>query len=50
VIIEGLQGDEWVVVAGLMRAIPGRTVTPEKSAAAPGAAAAPAPGPSPESK
>jgi RND family efflux transporter MFP subunit len=30
VILEGLQGDEWVVVEGLLRAIPGRTVTPEK--------------------
>jgi RND family efflux transporter MFP subunit len=33
VVLEGLQGDEWVVVAGLLRAIPGRTVTPEKSPA-----------------
>ncbi len=29
-ITEGLKGDEWVVVNGLMRAIPGRQVTPEK--------------------
>ncbi len=31
VVLEGLTGDEWVVVAGLLRAIPGRTVTPEKA-------------------
>jgi RND family efflux transporter MFP subunit len=37
VILEGVTGDEWVVVSGLMRAIPGRTVTPEKSGAPPGA-------------
>jgi multidrug efflux pump subunit AcrA (membrane-fusion protein) len=33
VVLEGLQGQEWVVVAGLLRAIPGRPVTPEKSPA-----------------
>jgi RND family efflux transporter MFP subunit len=51
VILEGLQGDEWVVVAGLLRAIPGRTVTPEKSVSSPspGGAHQP-PGPHPESK
>ncbi len=32
VVLEGLQGQEWVVVAGLLRAIPGKPVTPEKSA------------------
>lgn len=32
VILEGLQGDEWVVVTGLMRAIPGRAVMPERQA------------------
>jgi RND family efflux transporter MFP subunit len=36
VILEGLQGDEWVVVTGLLRAIPGRTVTPEEASAPPG--------------
>jgi RND family efflux transporter MFP subunit len=36
VVLEGLQGDEWVVVAGLLRAIPGRTVTPEKATEPPG--------------
>jgi multidrug efflux system membrane fusion protein len=41
VVLEGLQGNEWVVVAGTLRAIPGRTVTPEK------AGAPPAPGGSP---
>jgi len=33
VILEGLQGPEWVVVAGLLRAIPGQQVTPERQAA-----------------
>ena len=33
VITEGLKGNEWVIVNGLMRAIPGREVTPEKSSA-----------------
>jgi membrane fusion protein, multidrug efflux system len=32
VILEGLQGNEWVVVSGLMRAIPGRPVTLVKEA------------------
>jgi RND family efflux transporter MFP subunit len=31
VIEDGLQGDEWVVVEGVIKAIPGRTVNPEKS-------------------
>ena len=30
VIDEGLQGDEWVVVEGVLKAIPGRPVTPDK--------------------
>jgi multidrug efflux pump subunit AcrA (membrane-fusion protein) len=30
VITAGLQGNEWVVVNGLLQAIPGRQVTPEK--------------------
>lgn len=30
VIQEGLSGDEWVVVKGILKAIPGRQVTPEK--------------------
>jgi RND family efflux transporter MFP subunit len=30
VIEEGLQGNEWVVVEGVIKAIPGRPVTPEK--------------------
>lgn len=33
VIDEGLQGDEWVVVEGVIKAIPGRPVTPEKAEA-----------------
>jgi RND family efflux transporter MFP subunit len=45
VVLEGLQGEEWVVVAGLMRAIPGRPVTPERSAAQPGPGSAKTPGP-----
>jgi RND family efflux transporter MFP subunit len=39
VIKEGLQGDEWLVVDGLLKAIPGRPVKPEKQGelkAAPG--------------
>jgi len=32
VVLEGLQGDERVVIAGLLRAIPGRTVSPEPAA------------------
>jgi RND family efflux transporter MFP subunit len=51
VILDGLQGDEWVVVSGLLRAIPGRTVTPEKSGSSPAPGGAhQAPGPHPESK
>jgi RND family efflux transporter MFP subunit len=34
VVLEGLTGDERVVVAGVMRAIPGRPVTPETNPAA----------------
>jgi RND family efflux transporter MFP subunit len=30
VVAEGLQGNEWVIVNGLLRAIPGKEVTPEK--------------------
>ena len=37
VISEGLKGEEWVVVSGLLRAIPGRQVTPEKDTGQPGA-------------
>jgi multidrug efflux system membrane fusion protein len=36
VVLEGLEGQERVVVSGLLRAIPGRQVTPEKSAPPPG--------------
>lgn len=46
VIEEGLQGDEWVITDGLLRAIPGRPVTPEKKAppqAAPKTSHAPKP-------
>jgi RND family efflux transporter MFP subunit len=45
VVLEGLQGDEWVVVSGLMRAIPGRPVAPERSAPQPGPGNAKTPGP-----
>lgn len=47
VILEGLKGEEWVVVAGLLRAIPGKQVTPEKSAAQPGPEGAKTPAPNP---
>jgi multidrug efflux pump subunit AcrA (membrane-fusion protein) len=50
VILEGLTGNEWVVVSGLMRAIPGRPVSPEKNTVQPGTGSAPAPGTQPESK
>jgi len=40
VVSEGLQGDEWVVVGGLLRAIPGKPVTPEKEGEKPAAAGA----------
>ena len=47
VIEEGLQGDEWVITNGLLRAIPGRPVTPVKE----GQPAAPAQnGPAPKTK
>jgi RND family efflux transporter MFP subunit len=36
VVTEGLKGEEWVVISGLLRAIPGRQVTPEKSTDQPG--------------
>jgi RND family efflux transporter MFP subunit len=32
---EGLGGSEWVIVKGLLRAVPGRRVTPEREGAAP---------------
>jgi len=35
VIEEGLQGDEWVVVEGVLKAIPGRPVTPDKGESKP---------------
>jgi multidrug efflux pump subunit AcrA (membrane-fusion protein) len=31
VISSGLKGDEWLIVEGLLRAIPGREVTPERT-------------------
>jgi len=43
VVAEGLQGSEWVVVSGLLRAVPGRPVTPEKGSDKPGTAGAKAP-------
>jgi len=47
VIEEGLQGEEWVITNGLLRAIPGRPVTPAKE----GQPAAPAKnGPAPKTK
>jgi RND family efflux transporter MFP subunit len=50
VVLEGLHGQEWVVVNGLLRAIPGRQVTPERSAAQPGPDPAQTAGPKPGSK
>lgn len=50
VVSEGLQGDDWVVVSGLMRAIPGKQVTPEKKAPQPGPEGAKTPAPKPQSK
>ncbi len=50
VVLEGLQGEEQVVVAGLLRAIPGRQVTPEKGAASPGPEGAKTAGPKAGSK
>ena len=50
VVMEGLQGEEWVVVSGLLRAIPGRQVTPEKSAAQPGLKPPKPPVPKPRSR
>jgi RND family efflux transporter MFP subunit len=46
VVLEGLKGNEWVVVSGLLRAIPGKQVTPEKAApSGPEAVKTPAPQP-----
>jgi len=50
VVTEGLKGEEWVVVSGLLRAVPGRQVTPEKSTGQPGAEGAKAPESMPRSK
>jgi RND family efflux transporter MFP subunit len=50
VVTEGLKGEEWVVVSGLLRAVPGRQVTPEKSTGQPGAEGAKAPESMPKSK
>jgi RND family efflux transporter MFP subunit len=41
---EGLVGSEWVVVKGLLRAVPGRPVTPERESIAPPETAPPARG------
>ncbi len=50
VVLEGLRGEEWVVVSGLLRAMPGRQVTPERSAAQPGAKGVTSPEPVPEAR
>jgi len=50
VVLEGLQGEERVVVGGLMRAIPGRQVTPEKEGGQPGSEGPKTTGPKPEPK
>ncbi len=44
---EGLKGKEWVIVKGLLKAAPGRQVTPEREGAAPPAPVSP---PSPPQK
>jgi RND family efflux transporter MFP subunit len=46
VIEEGLSGKEWVIVNGLLQAVPGRQVTPEREGIRP----APTSSPSPEQK
>ena len=43
VVDEGVQANDRVVVDGLQRAVPGRTVTPEEAKAAPGPTASPMP-------
>lgn len=48
VILEGLTTEDWVVVEGLLRAIPGKAVTPEKQAAPPAAGSAKPPQPKAE--
>jgi RND family efflux transporter MFP subunit len=50
VVLEGLQGTDWVVVSGLLRAVPGRQVTPEKSSAKAGSDGAKTAAPHPPSK
>jgi RND family efflux transporter MFP subunit len=45
-ITEGLEGKEWVIVKGLLKAAPGRQVTPEREEAAPPGPVSPQP-PSP---
>ena len=50
VISEGLTGKEWVVVSGLLRAIPGKQVTPVKEGAAGGSKGAMSKTPHPPSK
>jgi RND family efflux transporter MFP subunit len=50
VVLEGLTGKEWVVVSGLLRAIPGRQVTPVKSKAKAGNNGAKTTAPHPPSK
>ncbi len=45
VIGEGLSGEEWVIINGLLRAAPGRQVTPEREGIRPtGPASSPSPG------
>jgi hypothetical protein len=41
VIEEGVHGKEWVIINGLLRAAPGRQVTPEREGVAPLAPASP---------
>jgi RND family efflux transporter MFP subunit len=45
IIEEGLKGKEWVIVKGLLKAVPGRQVTPQREGAAPPSGKGSAPSP-----
>lgn len=47
VVTQGLQGDEWIIVAGLARAIPGRKVSPDRTPGASPSPTAPVPAATP---
>jgi membrane fusion protein, multidrug efflux system len=50
VILEGLKPDDWVVVAGILRAMPGKEVTPEQATVPPSPGGAPSPKPKAKAK